>query len=182
MARLWTTLGLLAASAGAKRQTSSTSVVYYSNDDGLITASPSSNGDIVSTVFPGDGKISYIAFDGSDEMYFTDRSYNTLSKMAIAGGKAKATVIHDGFEEPHDFVLASNGDGVTHVYVADKLANAVVRGDVANMTGATAIVKDLDGPVGVATDGEYLYVAENSVGINHWSRPAWDIFIPLYLA
>ena len=108
-------LSLLLAGAAAKKQTTDSSVVYYSNDDGLITSSPASNGDIVSTVFPGDGKISYLAFSGSD-MYFTDRVYNTMSKMDVTGSgtQGAAKTIHSGFSEPHDFVIDESTAG-THV-------------------------------------------------------------------
>ena len=153
---------LLAASLAVAGAVDSSAVIYYSNDDGKITASPADNGDVVTTAFPGNGKISYLAFSG-DYMYFTDRVYNTLSKLAVEGDAAKnasAEVVFGGFSEPHDFVVEG-----AHVYVADKAADQVVRGDLGNSSkGYSAVVTGLDGPVGVAVDDNYLYVSENSGG------------------
>ena len=155
--------GLLAcALLGAASAVQDSAVVYYSNDDGKITSSPADDGSQVATVFPGDGKISYVAFSG-DDLYFTDRVYNTLSKLAVQGDASKnasASVVFGGFGEPHDFVVEGS-----HVYVADKGKGNVMRGDLSNATnGVTAVVTGLDGPVGVAVDGNYLYVSENTGG------------------
>jgi len=144
---------------------SDSSTVYFSNNDGEITTSPSDNGDIVRTIFPGEGKISCVGFY-EDYLYFTDRVHNTLSKIDANGDEA-AEVLVGNFSEPHDFTFVEDASaaGGALVYVADKGRNEIVRFEVgAANTTRHVFLDGLAGPVGVVASDGTLYFTENVGG------------------
>lgn len=92
-------------------------------------------------------------------MYFTDRTYNTLSSSDVDGSNVE--VLYSSFSEPHDFYL---DESLGYFYVCDKSAGSVVRISTTDYSGET-LVSGLSGPVGIVYhDDGYLYVSDASEG------------------